>query len=78
MGDRISFYCYNTLTRINNIMKLTDISPKALFEAVQQESAGTGFLTEDLVNIVDAEQGEWSTPVSGQQLLAEMDTWLNK
>ena len=59
-------------------MKLTDISKKALHEAVGEEAQANGFLTEELVSIVEAEQGEWSAPVSSQQLLAEMDTWLTK
>ena len=59
-------------------MKLTDISKKALREAVGEEAQANGFLTEELVSIVEAEQGEWSAPVSGQQLLTEMDTWLTK
>ena len=54
-------------------MKLIDISKQALLEAVGKEALATGFLTEDLINIVEAQQGEWTTPVSGHQLLEDLN-----
>lgn len=59
-------------------MKLTDISKKALVEALGKEAQSTGFLTEDLVHVAEAHHGEWSTPVTAQQLLEEMGSWPTK
>ena len=56
-------------------MKLTDISKKALYEDVAKDAQANGFLTEELIGIAEAQYGEWSTPVSGQQLLEELEKW---
>lgn len=59
-------------------MKINEItmpSDKALFESIDATN-NTGFLTEDLVKIVRTEQeGNWSAPMTAEQLLAEMDSW---
>ena len=60
-------------------MKLTQISKKALHEAIIAEAPGTGFLAEDLISIVNAEHiGEWSKPMSAEDLLKETAAWLAK
>lgn len=48
-------------------------SAKKLTEAVGANN-DTGFLTEDLVKIAQAEQmGDWSEPQSADEFLAELD-----
>lgn len=59
-------------------MKLTDISKTALREAVNQEAKETGFLTEDLLQIAEANNGKWSEPMTSEQLLEQVNTWLAK
>jgi hypothetical protein len=59
-------------------MKITEVTKsatQALHEAIDQDNR-TGFLTEDLVKIVEQDQsGAWSEPMSADDLLAEMDSW---
>lgn len=59
-------------------MKITEVTKtnkQALTEAIDVEN-GTGFLTEDLVNIVEAhETGAWSKPVSGDEMMAIIESW---
>lgn len=61
-------------------MKITEVtksSARALQESFAQDNK-TGFLTEDLVRIAQAEQeGQWSEPMTADELLAEMDSWEN-
>lgn len=59
-------------------MKLTDISKKALFEAINKEADETGFLAEDLIRISEAHNGEWSQPMTSAQLDEQLDLWLAK
>jgi hypothetical protein len=59
-------------------MKINEIaqpSDSRLFETLDQNNQ-TGFMTEDLVRIVKTEQaGQWSAPMTADELLAEMDSW---
>lgn len=59
-------------------MKITEVTKtakQALHESIDQDNS-TGFLTEDLVRIVEQDQsGEWSKPMSADELLVEMDSW---
>ena len=57
-------------------MKITEVTRRhQLREAINQDN-DTGFLTEDLVRIVEAhESNEWSEPQTADELLAEMDAW---
>ena len=59
-------------------MKLTDISKQALHEAITNEAEGSGYLAEDLIKIVEAKDGEWSAPMTGAQLMEQMNTWLSQ
>lgn len=57
-------------------MKITEVSrPRdraALTESLSANN-NTGFLSEDLVQIVEAHEGEWSAEMSADDMLAEMD-----
>lgn len=59
-------------------MKINEVkvsSTKALTEAIARDN-NTGFLTEDLVRIIQQEQScAWSRPMSLEEMLAEMDEW---
>lgn len=59
-------------------MKINEVrvsSSKSLTEAIAADNQ-TGFLTEDLVSIVQQEQGcNWSKPMTLEEMLAEMDAW---
>lgn len=59
-------------------MKINEVkvsSTKALTEAIARDN-NTGFLTEDLVRIIQQEQScSWSKPMSLEEMLAEMDEW---
>ena len=67
-----------TKTLINNFMKINEVkvsSTKSLTEAIAQDNR-TGFLTEDLVRVVQQEQScAWSKPMTLEELLEEMDEW---
>lgn len=59
-------------------MKITEVtqpSENALFEALDAEN-DTGFLTEDLVKIVQAANGPWSGPMSGDEMIARLEAAL--
>lgn len=60
-------------------MKITEVTmtkKQALTESIAREN-DTGFLTEDLVNIVEAhESGMWSKPVSGDQMMRILESWV--
>lgn len=62
-------------------MKITDIQNKKSTKALTEEISGnnaTGFLTEDLVEVVKQDQNDqWSAPMSAEQLMESMDSWLN-
>ena len=59
-------------------MKVNEVkvaSAKSLTESIAKNN-NTGFLTEDLVRIVQQEQScEWSQPKTLEEMLAEMDAW---
>lgn len=59
-------------------MKINEVrvsSTKSLTEAIAQDNK-TGFLTEDLVRVIQQEQScEWSKPMTLEEMLAEMDEW---
>jgi hypothetical protein len=61
-------------------MKINDIenkkSTKSLTEEISRNNA-TGFLTEDLVEVVKQDQdANWSAPMSADQLMESMNSWL--
>jgi len=57
-------------------MRLTDISPKALREAIEAEAPSSGFLAEDLVKIAEADAGNWHEPQTAEQLMEQQKEWL--
>lgn len=58
------------------IIEVTMTSKQALTEAIDREN-DTGFLTEDLVNIVEAhEHGGWTRPVSGDEMMSILESWI--
>jgi hypothetical protein len=55
--------------RINEVQQPSD---RALFESIDTEN-NTGFLTEDLVQVVRTHQAnEWSRPMTAQELLESL------
>lgn len=62
-------------------MKINEVkvaSAKSLTESIAKNN-DTGFLTEDLVSIVQQEQScSWSKPMTLEEMLAEMDAWDNE
>lgn len=60
-------------------MKINEVTAsrkQALHEAIDSTN-DTGFLTEDLVNVVEAEKnGAWSKPVSGDELMSLVESWI--
>jgi hypothetical protein len=66
-----------SLEGINIIMKITEVtqpSEQALFEAIDA-SNDTGFLTEDLVKIGKAHNGQWSDPVDVDEMMRIVESW---
>jgi len=61
-------------------MKINEVTiskKQALTEAIDATN-DTGFLTEDLVKIVEAEEkNEWSKPVPADQLKATINSWFD-
>lgn len=59
-------------------MKINEVkvsSAKSLTEAIEKNN-DTGFLTEDLVRVVQQEQScSWSKPMTFEEIMAEMDAW---
>lgn len=59
-------------------MKINEVkvsSAKSLTEAIAKNNH-TGFLTEDLVQVVQQEQScAWSNPMTYEEIIAEMDEW---
>ena len=59
-------------------MKINEVkvtSAKSLAESIAKDN-DTGFLTEDLVRVVQQEQScSWSKPMTLEEMLAEMDAW---
>ena len=57
------------------INEVTITNKQALTEAIDATN-DTGFLTEDLVEIVKAEDGAWSKPVPADQFMKIVESWL--
>lgn len=60
-------------------MKLTEISQPSDQTLTEQIGANnnTGYLTEDLVNVVRAElNNEWSEPLTGDELMKLIESWV--
>jgi hypothetical protein len=57
-------------------MKITEVtipSSKSLFEELDKDN-NTGFMTEDLVKVVQTHQtNEWSAPMTAEQLLESLN-----
>jgi hypothetical protein len=57
-------------------MKITEVtipSSKSLFEELDKDNK-TGFMTEDLVKVVQTHQtNEWSAPMTAEQLLESLN-----
>ena len=55
-------------------MKITEVlepSEQALFEALDAEN-DTGLATSDLVKIVKSQNGPWSEPMTGDEMIARL------
>lgn len=57
------------------INEVTITNAQALYEAIDATN-DTGFLTEDLVKVVKAEDSAWSKPVSGDQMMSILESWI--
>ena len=61
-------------------MKITEVMKtkrEALHEAISTDNT-TGFLTEDLVSITEAHESKtWEQPVSGDDLLVMIESWIS-
>lgn len=57
------------------INEVTITNKQALTEAIDATN-DTGFLTEDLVEIVKAEDGAWSKPVPADQMMKILESWI--
>ena len=58
------------------INEVTITNKQALIEAIDATN-DTGFLTEDLVKIVEAEDHNvWSKPVTGDQMMSILESWI--
>lgn len=58
------------------INEVTISAKQALTEAIHA-SNDTGFLTEDLVKIVEAaDNNVWSKPVTGDQMMSVLESWI--
>lgn len=61
-----------------NIKEVTVTPAAVLAEAIGADNQ-TGFRTEDLVQIVQtAQAGQWSESMTMEELLAEMDSWVQE
>lgn len=54
-----------------NLKEIKEPSDQKLFEAIEQEN-DTGFLTEDLVRVTRAKEGQWSAPMTSEQLVEKI------
>lgn len=59
--------------RLNEVTQLTEQELTEMIDATND----TGFLTEDLVKIAMVTEDQWSKPMTAEELLAEMDSWIN-
>lgn len=72
---------HNCWIWINNNMKINEIikSRKQIMLEQLHENNSTGFLTEDLVRVVEAtEHAQWSKPCTADEILQEMQQWQKK
>ena len=61
-------------------MKITEViepTDQELFEALDAEN-DTGFSTDDLVKIVKSQNGTWSKPVTGDEMIARLEAALGQ
>lgn len=57
-------------------MKITEVTRRRQLREEIAENNSTGFLTEDLVRIMEAHESDsWSEPQTADELIAEMDSW---
>lgn len=57
-------------------MKITEVTRRQQLREEFAKDNTTGFLTEDLVRIVESHESDcWSEPMTADELLAEMDAW---
>lgn len=54
--------------QINEVLQPSE---KALFEAIDADN-NTGLLTEDVVKIIKARGGEWSAPMTGDEMIKSL------
>lgn len=47
-------------------------SDQQLMEEIDRDNR-TGLTTEDVVSIIKSQQGPWSKPMTGEELIAELD-----
>ena len=60
------------------LFEVTQLNEEELFETLDRTN-DTGYLTEDLVKIVQADQAnEWSEPMTGDELTKLMESWRNE
>ena len=61
-------------------MKITEViepSDQELFEALDAEN-DTGLATSDLVKIVKSQNGPWSKPMTGDEMIARLEAALGQ
>jgi hypothetical protein len=57
-------------------MKINEVASAPTLQETIARNNDTGFLTEDLVKIVEQDQsGAWSRPMTAEELEAEMASW---
>jgi len=57
-------------------MKITEVTRRQQLREDLAQNNTTGFVTEDLVRIVEAHESDcWSEPQTADELIAEMDAW---
>ena len=57
-------------------MKITEITRRQQLREDIAKDNTTGFLTEDLVRIVEMHESDcWSDPMTADDIIAEMDAW---
>lgn len=58
-------------------MKIKDLNKASIRKITEQLAPvnDTGFLTEDLAKVIDADQSEWSEAMTGEELTALMESW---
>lgn len=57
-------------------MKINEVASAPTLQETIARNNDTGFLTEDLVKIVEQDQsGAWSKPMTAEELESEMASW---